>query len=222
MVGTTLGTVVQRAIEVIGQVAGTGVQVYAEDQMLRDAIRGFNLVLKKYNWPHYCTWRTFTLDGVTGKDVGAGQFTDVRDIDDLISVHRANEDTPLAILSPDTNPNRLSGTAIYFWNFLPVSDADFAAKRIQVWPKTATGSLDVNVKVYPTGTLDEDTTVYLDEDMLVYGVAMVSLMGDGLNGPAAKTCQDLMEMRFNDIMNNLGKHPIAVRGGGPGIPNTWS
>lgn len=215
---TTLGDIVSDATELIGQVAGTGVQTYGENAMLKSAIRSFNLLVKKYPWQQYSEWSQHTLDETLGI-VDADAFSTVRDQEDFLGVFVGGTLTPIPVLPKTLNPFTITGTDVQYWTSLPATNANFAARRLQFWPKVASGTVDVFARVYPA-TMDADTTVYLNKDMLVYGTGFMELVGDDINPGAAETCRQLMDMTYKDVVKALATLPRHVSGNGA-VPTQW-
>lgn len=220
----TFRQIVDDALGVVGEVAGIGVQQYSDDRMFADAVRGFNTVFKKRFWHPYRIWITLTLDGVLGIAT-TDDFDQVIDFDDIQSVHRGNESAPLPILPTALNPNVVTGTRARYWSSLPATNANYAGKKIQFWPKASVGTIDVMARIYPLPppalTFDWEDTIYLDRDMLVYATAFMTLSGDGLNSEAANVAKSMMDMRYRDVTSGLGNHAIAVERGST-IPLDWS
>lgn len=219
----TIREIVNDALTVIGEVSGAGTQTYSDDRMFADTIRIFDLLFKKRSWEQYRQWFQLTLDGVTGK-VTTQAFTNVRDFEDFFSVHPDGQNNPLPILSKRLNPYTISGTTLLYWDSLPVTDPDYETKRLQFWPKTATGVINVSARVYPkaTGTnWDWGDKIYLDKNMMVCGVAYITLSSDDLNAGQAEAQKAMMEQRYKDIEGQLADKPIAINGSGPSFPTNW-
>lgn len=219
----TIGQIVEDAQGIIGEVAGSGVQVFSEDIMFKDVIRGFNLLFKKYDWDQYLEWFELTLDGTTGK-VTEDSLENVLDFEDIRAVHRAGESSPLGVFSKRSNPYSLSqGTSIAAWRALPVSDAGYLTKKIQILPVTAVGDINVHAKIYPEDLLtpDTETLLHLDRDMLAYSTAFMALINSGLNPDSAELAHTLMETKFKDITKALsGRH--AAMGTGINVNRDWT
>lgn len=222
----TIREIVDDALTVVGEVAGAGTQQYEDDRMKADAIRGFNMMFKKYEWNQYMLWQTVVLDGILGIPT-TGPFEQVKDFEDFIAVHRAGESTRLPIAPGRVNPSTLgnSGTRVLFWTSMNVTDANYRLRKIKVYPATSTGSLDVLAKIYPlvppAVTFDWGDIFYLDRDLLAYATAYMTLSMDDLNAGAADVVRNLMEMKYKDIMNALARHPIPINTNSS-IPNYWS
>lgn len=220
----TIRQIVDDATRVIGEVAGIGVQTYAEDDLFKHAVRGFNLVFKKRHWEQYRRWTTVVLDGTTGVPT-TDAFEQVIDFEDFIAVHRAGEERPLPVLPKGKNPNTLTGTRPIYWSSLYSTHAHFDKRKILVFPATSTGSIDVLARVYPLVppaiSFDWEDIFDFDRDLLVYATSFAALIGDALNADAAETMRTLMEMKYKDIVNGLSSHPVPIYTH-TGIPNQWS
>jgi hypothetical protein len=117
------------------------------------------------------------------------------------------------------------GVRVQCWTSLNASDSAYAKKKLQFYPLTAKGPVNVLAKVYPlippAIDFDWDQIFYLDKDMLVYATAFMTLSGDDLNASAADVARNLMEMKYKDVMHALASHGIPVEGYS-GIPMQWS
>lgn len=219
----TIREIVDDALTVVGEVSGAGTQSYSEDRMFADTIRAFNLLFKKYSWEQYREWFQLPLDGVLGI-VTTDAFTNVRDFEDFHSVHPDGYQRPLPVLPKRLNPYTITGNTLQYWGSLPTTDTNYKLRRLQFWPKTAVGTVNILARVYPIATGEVwnwDDTMYLDKDMLVNGVAFMTLSSDDINASASDAQRQMMEMRFKDIINELGDKPISVDGSFPAVPNQW-
>lgn len=221
---TTIRAIIDDALNVLGEVAGAGVSTYSEDRMMADAVRSFNLMFKKYYWPHMMEWFRVPLDGTLGI-VPANTFDHVRDIEDFYAVYADGSKMPLPTLPKTINPYALpTGDAVLYWGFQPVTSATFANRFLQFWPKVSTGYVNILARVYPrtNGIPWSDTdTVYLDHDMLVCGTAWHTLASDDINPGAQDAQRNMMEMRYKDIIAAFANQPIAMGGQGQ-FPTRWT
>lgn len=224
----TIRDIVDDAQQIVGEVAGPGVQTYSDDRMFGDAIRAFNKLFKKYNWRQYCTWQKLTLDGVTGTVTSSTALVNVLDFEDFIEIRRDGTNVLISVMPRDANPfepRLLSGSTPVYWDSLnPVVDVSaFPTKKIKFYPITATGSVNIFARYYPV--LDEawdwSDTMYLDRDMLANMTAYMTLSSDDINPGAADACKEAAEDKFKDIMSSLSSHKIIVRAS-MGIPQDWT
>ena len=117
------------------------------------------------------------------------------------------------------------GQAMY-WTSLNATDLQYHLKKLQFYPITATGNINVLAKVYPRPmpasfqNFDWQDIFYLDTDMLVYATAFMTLSGDDLNAGAADVIRNLMEMKYKDVMAALAK-PSDPCSGDSSIPYYW-
>jgi hypothetical protein len=220
----TLQEIVTASTQLIGEVAGVGVQQYSEDILFDHAVRAFDLLFKRYPWSQFRDWSTVTLNGTTGI-ITTDAFEQVRDFEDVLSVHRAGETDPLPVLSVGTNPNTLgTGTRPLAWTSLRSTHANYTARKIKIYPVSATGDLDVNARYYPVVPpaleWDWEDTMHLDKSLLVYATSFVALVSNAVNPDAANTCKTLMQVQLDAITGSLANHPIALEGTSS-IPDTW-
>jgi hypothetical protein len=225
-VSATIREIVDAALTVVGEVAGPGVQLYEEDRMKDDATRAFNMMFKKYNWDQYLDWFTVTLDGATGK-ITTDAFLQIKDFEDFIAAYAAGGGVQIPFKPKKENPNLLynAGTAVCAWGSLNASNPNYKRRKLQFYPVTAVGQVNVLAKVYPLVppevTFNWEQEFFLDKDLLVYATAYMTLSGDDLNAGAADIVRNLMEMRYKDVISALSKHAISVAGDAPRIPRYW-
>ena len=212
----TIREIVNEALTVVGEVTGPGVQVYEDDRMKADAIRAFNMMFKKYNWPQYLRWYSITLDGTTGKPT-TGPFEQVQTFEDFVAVHRNGEHHRLPIAPTRINPYALAlqgGARPMYWTSLEATDADYRLKKLKIYPITSIGDINILAKEYPlippAIQFDWEQEFFLDKDMLVYATAFMTLSGDDLNAGAADVVRNLMEMKYRDVLSALSSHPIPI------------
>jgi hypothetical protein len=171
----TIREIVDDAMLIVGEIAGPGTQAFSEDRMMVDAIRAFDTMFKKYYWPQFMLWHTVALNGTTGK-ITTDAFPSVKDFEDFICICRANENTPLPLMPTKLNPNTLSsGSRVLYWTSLHASDALYDNRKLQFYPITATGNMNILARTYPinpvTTDWDWDDVMYLDRHMLAAGTA---------------------------------------------------
>lgn len=222
---TSIETVITRAQELVGEAAGPGTQMYGEDRMMRDCIRCFDLLFKKYPWPQFREWYSGVLDGTLGQ-LTTLDFTQIRDFEDIFWVSRSAAQVQLPIMPTNMNPYALtSATDAMYWTAMNQSEANYYKYMLQFYPVTATTTINIGAMRYPvTITNGEpvwaiDDIIDLDENMLVYGTAWMTLNGDDLNPSAAQANQELMDMQFDIITKQLARHPRG--GSGSSIPSDW-
>lgn len=224
----TIRDVVDDAQQIVGEVAGPGVQTYSDDRMFGDAIRAFNTLFKKYNWRQYCTWQQLTLDGVTGTVTSSTALTNVVDFEDFIVMRRQGTNSLISVMPRDVNPfepRLLSGSTPIYWDSLNavIDSAIFVSKRVRFYPMTATGQVNIFARYYPklNEAWDWSDTMFMDRDMLAYMTAYKTLSSDDLNPGAADACREDAQDRYKDIVASLSSHEIIVRPS-IGIPQNWT
>jgi hypothetical protein len=223
-VSATIREIVDDALTVIGEASGPGVETYSQDRMMSDTIRAFDLLFKKYYWEQFTEWFRLELDGTLGI-VNSDAFLNVRDYEDFYSVHKDGQQQPLPILPRGINPYTIgSGTSLRYWTSLSATDENFDRRRLQFWPKQSTGFVNICARVYPIdndAVWDWEDIMYLDKQMLVAGVAYMTLSADDLNSGAADAQRQMMEMRFSDIKASLSDRPMLVSGPNSPIPDQY-
>lgn len=224
----TIREIVTDAQELLGDVPGAGVQTYADDRMMRDCIRAFEMFHKKYPWEQFTSWTKCPLDGTTGKIVDP-IFQHLKDFEDILAVFPEKSNFEIPVLDRRRNPDTLTGSRGLFWTSLPTIDPDYQYKRIQLIPATSTQSIVVCWRHYPrsfgtTGQMspwDWDDVMDLDDAMLVHAVAWLTLSSDDINSNSAQDQQNLADDRFNEVTMNLARRKLTPSPSGGGIPNTW-
>lgn len=219
----TLQEIVEDAMAAIGEITGPATQTYSEDRMMKDAIRSFNTLHKKYYWDQYLEYFDVVLDETTGK-ITTDAFVNVLNFEDFVAIWRDGEQKPLPVLPKRYNPHNMTGSRVMGWASLPVANASYWGKKLQFYPITSEANLVVLARVYPhnirTTQWDWDDRMELDRDMLVYGTAFFSLAGDDLNAAFADVAKNMMEARYRDIMANLARRPTGFGTGGD-YPTEW-
>lgn len=210
-------TKVQR---LVGEIAGPQVQQFSEAQYYDHLQRTFNMCFTKYPWEMYRRWHSLTLDGTTGKTTTA-PFGDIRDITDFLGVYRNGETSPIPMLPGNVNPFIMNGTYVRNWTSLPITDAAYQAHRLIFYPLTSVADLNVLVRVHP-GSINENTRLYIDQDLLEYGCAWQILEDEGTNDAGANRAQFLFDDRWRSLMNNYANHPIEAGNRGGLYPTRWS
>lgn len=221
----TIQEVMDDAFDIIGEVAGSGTQAFEDDIMRSNVVRGFNMLFKKYAWEQYTGWFRIELDGVNGMPT-TDAFEQVKDFEDFIAVHRDAETVPMPILPKTINPFSFTtgDTRVCYWSSMLSTNAHYKKRKLQFWPATGIGFINVQAKVYPLVPpalrLTQVDTLYLDRDLMAYAAAFSALISSDLNANAANVVKGLMDDRYNTIMNALAAHPMNVSGN-TGIPNQW-
>ena len=217
----TIGDVVTEAQELLGEVAGPGVQAFSEDRMIRDALRAFRMVFTKYGWEQYLKWYRYELDGSTGLITNPNGLNAVQDYSDFMAVHKDGDPNPLSVVPPRFNPYTLTAaTSPRYWTSLDVLHGSYEGKKLQFYPLTAQGFVNIQARVRPA-VMDETTVVYIDKDLLVYATAFMGLALDDLNAQGTETCKQLMQTRYEDILASLSGHPIST-GTGAAPLSDWT
>lgn len=214
----TARQIISEVERLVGEAAGAGVQIHAEDGMLETLNRVARLAFTRFSWDQFITWQEVELDGTTGL-ITTESFSDVDGLQDFLGIYREGEETPLPKLARSSNPFLLTGDRVLCWTELAYNHADYTTKRLQFWPRTATTTLQVCTRLDPTPFDFADET-YMDRDILVAGTAWLTTLGDDLNPAAAEGYKQFMDERFATIIKALALQPTTTTGRPP-IPNDW-
>lgn len=215
----TAADIVTSSQNMIGEVAGPGVQLFTEDIMLANLGRIFDMVFIKRPWENYIAWNIYTLDGVNGLLTDPNPYGAVRGIEDFIVFTREGETQPLPLGNNKVSPFWMSGTRVQEWRYLPWNHTDYVKKRIQFWPKTSTGNIISCTRLHP-GVILPSTKFYLDRQLLEMGLSWITLDSDATNVGAADTFKQMFDLRYRDLTKSLANHPMHISGDA-GIPMQW-
>jgi hypothetical protein len=205
----TLSQLVARTADRLSMVAGTGVQVYAEDRIAEMIQHKFDVLFIEAPWPQFLTWVTWTLDGTLGV-VTANLTDDVKDFEDLIVMFPDNSNTALTKLAHlTTNPFTLAGTTPIHFQALGPNDSNKTAKVFHVWPKASTGDIIGLYRTKPD-TFTATDTIDFDDQALILGATFDYLEDDGTNPNATQKFQLLFEARVKQLKNQLNSAPISL------------
>lgn len=215
----TARQIISEVQRVVGEAAGAGVQIHAEDGMLETLNRVARLAFTRFSWDQFIDWQELELDGTTGLITDDQAFVDVTGTEDFLGIYRQGEEVPLPKLARSSNPFRMTGSKVLCWTVLPFNHEDYEGKRLQFWPRTATGTLEVCTRLDPT-PFNFQSETHMDRDILVAGCAWLTLLGDDLNPAAAEGFKQFMDERFGTIIKALALQPTTTTGRPP-IPNDW-
>jgi len=160
----TLDELVTKVTRRLSQVPGVGVQLYAEDRIVDMIQHKFDILFDELFWPQFSGWYQWTLDGSTGV-ITTDVSTILKRFDDIDVIFLPNSDSPLPKL-PDrvVNPFQLTGQTPLYYDANPGS----TSRPFLVWPKTATGTIDVHVRTKPDDFIG-DSIVDFDNQALILG-----------------------------------------------------
>jgi len=200
---TVFRELIDRTILRMSQVPGAATQTYAEDRVAEMLQHKFDILFDEYWWPKYNLWSTYTLDGSTG--VVTTDLTEIiKRFEDIRSVFIGNTSRRVLILGPEQNPNIIDGTDPRVYE----ANAD-AARVITIWPKTATGTLDINYQTKPD-TFSSEDEVDMDDQLMICGAAWDYLEDDGTNPGATQKFQNFFEDRLAQLTSKLNSRPIPL------------
>jgi predicted nuclease of predicted toxin-antitoxin system len=205
----TLDQLINRTADRLSMVAGTGVQVYAEDRIAEMIQHKFDVLFDEVFWPQFLTWAEWTLDGTLG--VVTTDLTDlIKRFDDIRVIFPDNSSTALTKVAPlTTNPFTLSGTTPIHFQALGPGDSNKTTRVFHVWPKGATGDIIVQYRTKPDTFVITDT-IDFDDQALILGSVFDYLEDDGTNPSATQKFQLLFEARVRQLKNTFNNSPISL------------
>ena len=192
-------------IQKLGQVTGTGTQIYSEDA-IADLIRDAFYQESRRLWlGRQMAWFQRTLDGSTGVITtnigladGATTGTGVLRFEDIKAVWLGTQSTPLPVLSGEINPYVTTYASVFIE---PTNDP---LKLFRIWPLATTGTVYIRARQLPIALLGDDT-VLLESDVLMYRACWEYCADDGANpGAEAK-----FKARYQDAVKLLSVEQTA-------------
>lgn len=197
-----------RAIDLLREVPGVAVQVYAEPRLEKLSQTVFDLIFRKHWFPSHCEWQTVTLDGTTGKPTSNLTVDSFHDIKVL---YPQNSDRPLPLLPHTMNPDNIAGTSARFVAPLRQPESGGTTKLFRILPITCTDSITFYARYHPGDQSDtpNNAVFYIDKEIIALGVTYISLEQDGTNPGATELYQNM----FNDALKTYD-HAYDS----PGIP----
>jgi|TARA_R100000750_G_scaffold46018_1_gene31034 hypothetical protein len=216
----TLSQLVARTADRLSMVAGTGVQVYAEDRIAEMIQHKFDVLFDEVFWPQFCTWYTWTLDETLG--VVTADLTDIlKRYEDIQVIFPENSNMALTKLSNlTTNPYELTGTTPVNYEALGPTVSNKTTKVFRIWPLASTGNVVVRLRTKPDTFTSEDE-IDFDDQSLILGSVFDYLEDDGTNPNATQKFQLLFEARIKQLKNNFNSAPISLDTA-TSIPQTFS
>ncbi len=205
----TLAQLVTRTADRLSMVAGTGVQIYAEDRIAEMIQHKFDVLFDEVFWPQFMSWEELTLDGTLGI-VTTDLTTKVKRFEDIRVMFPENSTTPLTKISAlTTNPFELSGTQPIHYEALGPTDTNKTSRVFQIWPKTATNKVIVQYRTKPDTFVSTDE-IDFDDQALILGSVFDYLEDDGTNPSATQKFQLLFEARVRQLKNAFNSAPISL------------
>jgi hypothetical protein len=195
----TFGALIQRTILRIGQVQGSGVQVYAEPILAEMMQHKFNVLFEERWWDDYMSTTITTLvgNGVVTADMNA---EGLKRFGDIKTVHVNTAKEPLRRVPEDLNRIVLSAmTGAPSW-----LDPQTGVKVFRVYPPGGIGDdVAVRFRARPDEFAAEDT-VLMDDEALVLGTAWDYLSDEGANPGAIEKMAELYNDRLRQLQNTRG------------------
>ncbi len=190
-------------------VAGTGVQIYADDRIAEMIQHKFDVLFLEEFWPQFSEWATWTLDGTLG--VVTTDLTDlVKKYEDIDVIFPENSNKALTKLTPNTtNPFQLSGTTPIHIEGLGPNATNKVTRVFNVWPKSATGDLNSHYRTRPD-TFNPEDEIDFDDQALILGATYDYLEDDGTNPNATQKFLGLFNDRVKQLKDDFNSGPISL------------
>ena len=205
----TLSQLIDRVANRLSMVSGTGVQIYAEDRIAEMIQHKFDVLFDEEFWPQFTTWSTFTLDETLGL-ITTDVTELIKHVDDIQVIFPEGSEKALTKLSGLTrNPNLLSGTQPLHYEALSNANPLRTSRVFNVWPKTATGNINVRYSTKPDNFVATDT-IDFDEQALILGATYDYLEDDGTNPNATQKFQAMFESRVTQLKDGHNSAPISL------------
>jgi hypothetical protein len=216
----TVEQIIVMAQHELSQVAGTGVQTYAEDPLANLIQQGFDFVYKEAWWSHLMRYEQRTLDGTVG--IITTDLIHIKDYNDIHTIYVGNTDRKVTVMPSDVNPFRITGTQPRFMSALDAEPSVSSKRLVQFWPKTATGS----VVIYGRMAVDEfigTTIVPFDAHCIALYASWAYAENDGTNPGQIDKLWNLFDARLKQLKKQNSDKPIALDPSMSGhIPMEWS
>lgn len=192
----------------LGLVGGTSAQFYAGTVIQEKITTAFNLLFERCFWDSYTHWKQATLDGVLGVvtescDVWEYPLRKFIDIDSVMPVDCPNKG--LKATPRNIAPLLVTGTSPKFIeNYEAVP-----AKVFRVVPYVSTGDILVRYRTRPA-TLNLDTEVLLDEELLKLAATWMYMVDDGSNPDSTNAALGMMQQRERSVLGMQHNQPIPL------------
>lgn len=209
---TLVSDIVNDVITELSQVPGVSTQVYATPRIQQHLQDATILMMDEAWWPQLRQFfYNVTPDGVTGRltaDLtvsGLNNHTIYR-FQDIEKVFPSTQNKTLRRLPTNRNPATLSGlVSVYI-----TPDATSLHRPFAVFPVTATETMTVIARAYPTIPMSSTDTVYLDRLLMTYLAAYMYAEDDGTNPGAIAKFKGLFEKRLMQVKASWDEHGIAL------------
>lgn len=198
------------------QMAGPGVQLYAQsvlEQKLNDA---FTFCFGAKFWPQFVVREQRTLDGITGKTTVP--FTNIRSWDDVLKggVFRRNSPNPIPTLPLSFNTIGLTGSSVRYIE--PSSDATL----FTAYPLDAVDDIVVVGRARPVaGDFVLTDVVPFDSVALELYAAWDYCVDDASNAAQAQKFQAQFDARMKMLEEAAFDNRVPLNPRAESIPTNW-
>lgn len=202
----TIKSLIERIETRLFMISGLDVQIHAEGQ-LEEMLRGvYNTLFDDFWHPDYTLYRSGQLDGSTGQITD--DLTDViRRFKDLHTIYYDEDEDPLPRVTPGTSLGRVRTRSV-----MPSGDPKTVFKIV---PFDTTGPVHfwyrtkIADKVWEDQ--DYDTTINMDDEVLMLGVMYEWLVNDDSNQAATQEYRSKFLMRQQQMREAQWQIPLSKR-----------
>ena len=195
---------IERTIARLSMTPGMATQLYSEDTIAEMIQHKFDVLFDEAFWGQFCSWQTYTLDGMIG--VVTTDLTDIlKKFSDIQVIFRGDTSVKLSEFSQQNiNPNLVKGTSPKFYE--PYNSA---SKVFRVLPVTSTGSITMRLRTKPAAFTEEDE-VNFDDQALILGATYDYLEDDGTNPAATDKFRAMFEARVAQLKRLHSTGAVAL------------
>lgn len=206
----TARDIVQSALTRLRLFGGIDVQTYAQPVIFEMLQHKFDVIFDKANWPHYTTYTECVLDPATGSPIT--DMSAIKRYHDIRKIWLPQYSTALSPLRENVNPYSVQHPVI-------VPDTD-PAKVFRILRSEQWNECLVYAKQHP-GTLDEDTIIYLDKQVLILGICYDYVLDQDVSRINGDKFLKMYNDRLNTILGEFTAGERSLRTEEIGIPNKW-
>lgn len=203
----------QAVIRRLRQVAGSSVQLYAEDIISDYLKETYEAVRSKEWWDQLMVWDEKQVDPLTGLVTVA--FTGCRDgFGDVRAVVQGDNTQPLPVLQSN-NPNRITGTVARFIEPLNAIDDPTGTFLFRVWPRETVTTVDKPLRIRrrrdPLNLFtDPAVVVPFDSAVLINGAAHSYAADDGTNPAQVQKLGEAFNARLGLLIKQHNTGPVVL------------
>jgi hypothetical protein len=204
---------VNDAEQLLYQAAGTAVQMYSQNILLRKLQQAFDFLFLEQWWPQFVVREQLTL----AAGIPTAAPTDILHYEDIRYVYPEGSRTPLPKLPLGINtllPQLQTGGHPRYIEYN-------ASTLFRCWPADASGDVLVVGRRRPAKYLITDV-FEMDSELLTTYAVWSYFTDDASNPEAAAKSKALFDSRYKTLRDNSFNEPIVLDGGVGMFPLTWT